>query len=133
MMSLLLPPPPPPPPLFVMRHSYRNIRVSMWYDHKTTVEAFSFLRFIHAQGSEVMILPQIGFKYDWVKNPIRPISIQNEVQVLKTLAVKFEDQLATYERSMEVRGRACRYVCMRRSTWIGSDTHCSLAGGRCGH
>jgi len=84
----------------LLAHSYRFIRVSTWYDHKTTVEAFSFLRFIHAQGNEVLVLPQIGFKYDFVKNPILPISVECEINVLKTLADTYREQLAKYERSM---------------------------------
>lgn len=53
--------------------SVRAIRVSTWVDHESTLEAFSFLRFIHADGNDILLLPQIGDDVDLGKKPIRPI------------------------------------------------------------
>jgi hypothetical protein len=41
----------------------RSIRVSMSCDVKSTQEAFSFLRFVHATGNELMVLPSIYTHY----------------------------------------------------------------------
>ncbi len=49
------------------------MRISTWYEHESTQEAFSFLRFSFAQNREVMLLPVLGDDYDLGKKPIKPI------------------------------------------------------------
>jgi histone-lysine N-methyltransferase SETD3 len=61
--------------------SLRSLRVSMSCDSKNTREAISFLRFVHATGKELMVLPSMGMGYDIGENPIRPISCENEIKV----------------------------------------------------
>merc|ERR1719265_1834854 len=48
-----------------------------------------------------MLLPQIGYSTDLGKEPIKPISVDNEVEVLKTLRDTYRRQLTRYKHSME--------------------------------
>lgn len=79
----------------------RSIRVGSWYDHKSTLEAFSFLRFIYAEAEELMVLPQIGDDYDLGDNPIKPISCENEIQVLEHMARLMREQYERYPTTIE--------------------------------
>lgn len=79
----------------------RGVRISTWYEHESTQEAFSFLRFSFAQNREVMLLPVLGDDYDLGKKPIKPISWVNEVLVLEELARLMVAQLARYPSTLE--------------------------------
>ena len=79
----------------------KGMRVSMYYDDKSTREALSYLRFINAAGNEVMMLPPLGDDADLGANPLAPISIANETVCLRTLATLMQRQLDRYPTSWE--------------------------------
>ena len=54
----------------------RGVRISTWYEHESTQEAFSFLRFVFAQNRELIMLPSLDEEYDLGKRPIKPIRYQ---------------------------------------------------------
>ena len=52
----------------------KGIRVSMHHNGPNqSKEAFSYLRFVHARGSELMLLPSMNEDTDLGKTPIDPI------------------------------------------------------------
>jgi hypothetical protein len=54
--------------------STRAVRISTWYEHESTQEAFSFLRFVFAAGPrEMTMLPSLGEEYELGKRPIKPL------------------------------------------------------------
>lgn len=76
----------------------REFQIPESYREKKTKEMFSFLRFIHAKDSELMLLGQSdGFKLD----DIEPISLRNETLVLQHLKEESERMLARFESSYE--------------------------------
>lgn len=79
----------------------RGIRVSTWYELESTKEAFSFLRFAHAEATEVMLLPQLSEGKNFTKQPVPPISPSNEANVLRTFRQVFQQQLNKYPTSLE--------------------------------
>eukprot|EP00753_Platysulcus_tardus_P017815 PLAT6552.1.p2 GENE.PLAT6552.1~~PLAT6552.1.p2 ORF type:complete len:605 (+),score=328.82 PLAT6552.1:124-1938(+) len=81
--------------------SERGIRVSMTYTDETTLEAFSFLRFINASDTELMMLPSMEEDPDLGKDPIKPISIDNEIRCLEEMAALMERQLSRYPTTLE--------------------------------
>lgn len=77
------------------------MRVSTYADNDNTVEAFAFLRYAHASMEELTLLPRIGPDYDFVRRPIQPLSVANELSVLRHLAALAREQLAAYPTSLE--------------------------------
>jgi ribosomal protein S18 acetylase RimI-like enzyme len=77
------------------------VRVSTYADNDNTVEAFAFLRYAHASMEELTLLPRIGPDYDFVRRPIQPLSVANELSVLRHLAALAREQLAAYPTSLE--------------------------------
>lgn len=80
--------------------------MAQYYDHDGTTEAFSFLRFVHAKGHEIVYLPRMGADYDLVRRPIEPLSLDNELDVLKHIAALCAQQLSKYAMTLEV-SRGC--------------------------
>jgi histone-lysine N-methyltransferase SETD3 len=76
----------------------REFQIPGSYREKKTKEMFSFLRFVHAKDSELMLLGQSdGFKLD----DIEPISLRNEIHVLEHLRKESKRQLARFTDSYE--------------------------------
>jgi histone-lysine N-methyltransferase SETD3 len=76
----------------------REFQIPGSYREKKTKELFSFLRFIHAKDSELMLLGQSdGFKLD----DIEPISLRNETKVLEHLATESKRMLARFDSTYE--------------------------------
>lgn len=76
----------------------REFQIPESYREKKTKELFSFLRFVHAKDSELMLLGQTdGFKLD----DIEPISLRNETQVLTHLAEESKRMLAQFDDTYE--------------------------------
>lgn len=76
----------------------REFQIPGSYREKKTKEMFSFLRFIHAKDSELMLLGQTdGFKLD----DIEPISLRNETKVLEHLCEESKRQLARFDTTYE--------------------------------
>jgi len=79
----------------------RGIRVSMRCTDKSTKEALSYMRFIHAATNEVVLLPVMDRNYDLEETPIEPLSISTEIEVLKMMKRLCEEQLAQYPTTLE--------------------------------
>ena len=79
----------------------RGIRISMTYDDPSTREAFSYMRFICAQGNEIMILPRVDRDFNWDDDPISPLSKETEIKVLMFLRDLCLEQLAKYPTTLE--------------------------------
>lgn len=76
----------------------REFQIPGSYREKKTKELFSFLRFVHAKDSELMLLGQSdGFKLD----DIEPISLRNESKVLEHLAKESSRMLARFDTSYD--------------------------------
>jgi hypothetical protein len=63
-----------------------------------TKELFSFARFAFAKDSEIMLL---GNAEEFKIDDIEPVSIPNEVQVLKAIAESAENMLKLFDTSLE--------------------------------
>lgn len=74
----------------------REFQVPGNYREKKTKELFSFLRFIHAKDSEMMM-----FSSDFKLEDIEPISVRNETSALTHLATECKRQLSHFETSYE--------------------------------
>jgi len=79
----------------------RAVRISTFADYDGTVEAFSFLRFVHARGSELLQLPRMDEDFDLAKRPVAPLSCANEAAALRHLARLCAAALARYPTSLE--------------------------------
>jgi len=98
---------PPQDPHFHMKLRYlgnrenssrREFQVPASYKEKKTKELFSFLRFVFAQDSELMVMSSTdGFKLD----EIEPISVRNEIKVLEDLKRAATERLAMFPDSLE--------------------------------
>jgi histone-lysine N-methyltransferase SETD3 len=76
----------------------REFQIPGNYKEKKCKELFSFMRLIHAQDSELMLLSSSdGLKLD----DIEPISIRNEIAALTNLKKVAEETLAFYPESLE--------------------------------
>ena len=83
--------------------STRAVRVSCWADTDGTIEAFSFLRFAHASMQELMRVPRTGPELsntDLLRKPVPPLSCENEVLVLSSLADACAAQLSRYPSTL---------------------------------
>jgi histone-lysine N-methyltransferase SETD3 len=74
----------------------REYQVPGFYREKKCKELFSFLRFIHAKDSEMMM-----FSSDFKLEDIEPISVQNEIKCLTHLATECKRQLTKFDTSYE--------------------------------
>ena len=88
----------------------REFQVPANYKEKKTKELFSFLRFVHAQNDEMLTLPSDGLKAKKTEDDyedresiyeIEPMSIRNELAVLKHLSNACQAVLAGFETSLE--------------------------------
>jgi histone-lysine N-methyltransferase SETD3 len=76
----------------------REFQIPANYKEKKCKELFSFMRLIHAQDSELMLLSSSdGLKLD----DIEPISIRNEIAALTTLKRVAAETLTGYPESLE--------------------------------
>lgn len=81
-------------------HSGRAVRISTFYECDSTVEAFSFLRFVHANTKEIPYLPRLDDDFDLARRPIPPLSPDNEIGVLQHLASLCQHQLSLYPSTL---------------------------------
>ena len=63
------------------------LETTTWYSAEQTREVFSYLRFIHAEGVELDVVPEEIYRTTLADTPVSPLSIRNELSVLATLAV----------------------------------------------
>lgn len=78
----------------------RAVRVSTYYESEGTVEAFSWLRLLHATPMELAAIPKLEDDHDLIRRPIRPLSASNEAAVLSHLARACEAQLDAYPTTL---------------------------------
>ena len=79
----------------------RSVRISTFAEYDGTIEAFSFLRFVHARSFELLHLPRMEEDFDLARRPILPLSCANEASVLSHLRLLCEKLLLSYPNSME--------------------------------
>jgi len=76
----------------------REFQIPADYKEKKCKELFSFMRFIHAQDSELMLLSSAdGFKLD----DIEPISVRNEIKALEDIRAAAKLTLSGFPQSLE--------------------------------
>jgi len=76
----------------------KDFQIPMAYKEKKVKEAFSFLRVLHAQGNEFLIISSAdGLRLD----DIPPLSIRNETNVLTSLAVAATKSLKKFQTTLE--------------------------------
>lgn len=76
----------------------REFQIPADYKEKKCKELFSFLRFVHAKDSELMLLSSAdGFKLD----EIEPISVRNEIKTLEDIRAAAELTLRGFPDSLE--------------------------------
>lgn len=79
-------------------HGRREFQIPSGHKEKKPKEFFSFLRFIFARDSELMLVSSAeGFKIE----EIDPISVRNEIQVLTYMARVCKHHLSKFEHSLE--------------------------------
>ena len=76
----------------------RRFQLPVEYTADSTRECFSFLRFVHAKDSELLLLTS-NEKFDVKK--IDPLSLRNEREVLADLALAAETSMSQFECSLE--------------------------------
>lgn len=76
----------------------RRFQIPMDSTEDVTKECFSFLRFVHAKDSELLLLSS-NEKFDVKK--IEPLSLRNEREVLADLALAAQTSLSQFENSLE--------------------------------
>merc|ERR1712154_653717 len=76
----------------------KDFQIPMAYKEKKVKEAFSFLRVLHAQGNEFLIISSAdGLRLE----DIPPLSIRNETNVLTSLAVSATKSLKKFRTSLD--------------------------------
>merc|ERR1712115_231491 len=76
----------------------KDFQIPKQYKEKKVKEAFSFLRVLHAQGNEFLIISSAdGLRLD----DIPPLSIRNETNVLTSLAVAATKSLKKFSTTLE--------------------------------
>merc|ERR1712154_219195 len=76
----------------------KDFQIPKQYKEKKVKEAFSFLRVLHAQGNEFLIISSTdGLRLE----DIPPLSIRNETNVLTSLAVSATKSLKKFETSLD--------------------------------
>jgi len=83
----------------------RRFQVPIQYKEKETKELFSFARFAFAKDSEIMLL---GNAEDFKIDDIEPVSIPNEVQVLKAISESAERMLTLFDSTLEDDNKLCK-------------------------
>ena len=79
------------------------MRLCCWAETDGTIEAFSFLRFAHANVHELQRVPRAGpdlGSCDFLRKPVAPLSCENEALVLLSLAEACREQLDRYPTSL---------------------------------
>jgi histone-lysine N-methyltransferase SETD3 len=79
----------------------RRFQIPIQYKEKEAKEAFSFTRFALAQDSEIMLLGGGADGAEFKVDDIEPISIRNEIAVLRVLADSAAKQLARFESTVD--------------------------------
>jgi len=74
--------------------SPKRCQVPIDYNEDVTKECFSFLRFVHAKDSELMILSAVE-KFDVKK--IEPLSLRNELEVIADLSIAASNSLSQFD------------------------------------
>jgi hypothetical protein len=77
------------------------VRVSTYYENEGTIEAFSFLRFVHARSFELMYCPRMDEGAELWRKPVPALSVENECAVLQSLAELCAEQLGRYPTTLE--------------------------------
>lgn len=76
----------------------RDFQISRLYKEKKVKECFSYLRILHAQGNEFLIISTTnGIRLE----DIPPLSIKNEINVLTTLAVSATRSLKKFQTTLD--------------------------------
>jgi len=76
----------------------REFQIPANYKEKKTKELFSFMRFVHAKDSELLLLSSSdGFKLD----EIEPISIQNEIKALTDISDACKVVVNAFDTSLD--------------------------------
>eukprot|EP00483_Globobulimina_turgida_P005859 UN05869 len=76
----------------------KDFQIPKAYKEKKVKEAFSFLRVLHAQGNEFLIISSAdGLRLE----DIPPLSIRNETNVLTSLAVSATKSLKKFQSTLE--------------------------------
>ena len=76
----------------------KDFQIPKQYKEKKVKEAFSFLRVLHAQGNEFLIISSAdGLRLE----DIPPLSIRNETNVLTSLAVSATKSLKKFETTLD--------------------------------
>lgn len=76
----------------------KRFQIPMDYAEDVVKECFSFLRFVHAKDSELMLLSS-NDKFDIKK--IEPISIRNEMECIQDLAIAAQTSLSQFDSTIE--------------------------------
>mmetsp|Transcript_2594 Transcript_2594/g.5933 ORF Transcript_2594/g.5933 Transcript_2594/m.5933 type:complete len:627 (-) Transcript_2594:42-1922(-) len=75
-----------------------NVNISM--EDPKTHEALSFMRLLVAEGeSELKNLPNMGPDFSLIDNPIHPLTLRNEIEMLDMLRSMMKEQLSSYTMS----------------------------------
>ncbi len=78
------------------------MRISTFYKADSTIEAFSWLRFVCARSYELWSLPRLDSDdFDLARRPIEPLSAENEADALTLLARLAQEQLGAYPTTLE--------------------------------
>jgi hypothetical protein len=76
----------------------RRFQIPTDYSEDVTRECFSFLRFVHAKDSELLLLSS-NEKFDVRK--IEPLSLRNEREVLADLSLAAQTSLSQFDSTLE--------------------------------
>merc|ERR1712130_704879 len=83
----------------------KDFQIPKHYKEKKVKEAFSFLRVLHAQGNEFLIISSAdGLRLD----DIPPLSVRNETNVLTSLAVSATKSLKKFATTLEFDNKLLR-------------------------
>lgn len=76
----------------------KRFQIPIDYSEDVTKECFSFLRFVHAKDSELLLLSS-NERFDIKK--IEPISLRNEMEVIHDLAIAAETSLSQFDTTID--------------------------------
>mmetsp|Transcript_35973 Transcript_35973/g.69883 ORF Transcript_35973/g.69883 Transcript_35973/m.69883 type:complete len:507 (-) Transcript_35973:10-1530(-) len=83
-------------------YSCKKYSVDVAFTQGNTLEALSFMRLLCAKGEEEMAaLPAMSEAYTFRDHPLHPISVRNEIEVLRMLSNMMREQQSHYSREMK--------------------------------